>query len=549
MANPAAAYDAIIASVLAAGPGAAGGVEAAFAGVIGQVIAVAPPAAAVPDFTFPDNAAIRAELTSTPANWPVVITHHLDDFVVPQFQAIPDLPVPGASGAAATAWNTAPQIDKIVRKASDLSAFTPPPTNNLPKAVITRFDYKLHQLQPSPGDDIANGWQLVKAYTGGAGIPAAAHASQAAAVQTINNLAAFEGFCIRLASAITAASRARVSLAEALALWRTEGDLCVPYAETRRAAGAPTCDVIGNQIDKISLGDDTAEVFPGMHRGLWSYTLSHPRFIGRLPAGATPSTVSDAAKLMASIHWSIVAAGLDFFWQRIPVRWDNRAASVAAIGSFLNANHLARWSAGGSTAADLAAQYTLVLDDLVVSAAPHNRIVVAPTTPAALVALLLGEALIFFDLDTAGGRGPVLTPTAKLKYLAYHCQDHRHPTDVAEDKFTLMLVSAAVAAARGPAGALQLSLDAYARDPAFPKSAALKPLDFKKPAAARDPSVHLAAYGKLDAGGWWTAANLDNLADFILIAATPAPWEGWEELRGNMARYAKLRAFYDALLS
>jgi len=59
----------------------------------------------------------------------------------------------------------------------------------------------------------------------------------------------------------------------------------------------------------------------------------------------------------------------------------------------------------------------------------------------------------------------------------------------------------------------------------------------------------VAAYSKLAAGNWWTnPANLDNLADFMLVA-TSVQWRDWEELRGNMARFAKLRAYYDALLS
>jgi hypothetical protein len=543
--NPAAAYDAIIASVLAAAPGG-GAAEAAMIDVINGAVASSRPAP--PPFSFPADAAILAELTTTAANWRVVLKHHLDDFVLPQFEAIPDLTVPATRGAGAQAWNTAAQIDKVVRKASDV-AFTVPPTNSQPEAVVSRFDFKLHQLQETPGDDIANGWQLVKDYTSGAppAVPASALASQTEAFQAIKNLAAFEGFCIRLAAAVTAAGRAQVSLAETLALWRTEGDLLVPYSETRRAAGAPTCDV----INKIRLGFDTPEVFPLMKRGLWGYTLSHPRFIGLLPAGATPQIVSNFAKVQALVHWSIVAAGLDFFWQarniaRVP---NSRSASVAAIARFLNANHIARWGAGGSSTAVLEAECDAVLDDLVVTAAPHNRIVVAPTTPAALVALMLGEALIFFNLDTVAGKGPVVTPTEKLKYLSYHCQDHRHRTDVAQDKFTLMLVSAAVAAARGPAGALQTSLAPYTADPTFPTSAALKSLNFDTQPLTGDTSVHVAAYSKLAAGNWWTnPANLDNLADFMLVA-TSVQWRDWEELRGNMARFAKLRAYYDALLS
>src|SRR4051812_34799933 len=337
MPGPASAYDAIIAAVLASPQGAMGAAEAAFANVIaGAVPAVAPPANG---FAFAGNAAIRAELTNTRANWPVVIKHHLDDFVLPQYQQIPATAVAGVPGGAKVAWNTPARIDAITRKQADV-AFTEPATNDFARATVARFDFKLRQLQENPGDDIANGWKLVKDYTtGGNVVPAAAYSARPAAVQAINNLAAFEGFCIRLASAIGAADRAGVSLAETPALWRTEGDLPTPYSELRRSAGAgsppagapapgrrggvpptpypkrpgsagaPACDV----IPSISLGADTAEVFVSMQRGLWSFTYDRVIPTG-LPADAVQKThVEHAFRVYAFAHWSLVAAGLDFF--------------------------------------------------------------------------------------------------------------------------------------------------------------------------------------------------------------------------------------------
>jgi hypothetical protein len=543
MANPAGAYDAIIASVLASVPGA-GGAEAAFVDVIAGAVA---PAVSSAGFTFPTGAAIRAELTSAPAHWPVVIAHHLDDFVLPRWQAIPATAVAGALGGTKAAWNTPAQIDAIVRKQSDV-AFTLPATNSLSRANVSRFDFKLHQLQESPGDDIANGWQLVKDYSSAAPatVPPSAYSSQAAAVQAIRNLAAFEGLCIRLAGAIAAADRAGVSLSETLALWRTEGDLLAPYSNARRSARAPACDV----IPAISLGADTTEVFATMQFGLWSTTYDRLIATG-LPANAAQQAViDDAFRLRAFIHWSLIGAGLDFFWKNITVTYTDRAGTLESIAELLNRHHIFHAGTLADFKPAIKADCAAVLDDLVcvLPAAANQRVIVAPKTPSTLVAWALGEALIFAALDTATGQGPVVTPTPKLKYLAYHCQDHRHRTDVAQDKFTLMLVSGAVAAARGPAGALRTSLASYAADASFPKSADLGSLDFTTPAVSGDASGHLTAYQKLSDGGWWTTANVDSLADFILVA-TPAQWQGWDDLRGNMARYEKLRAYYDALLS
>lgn len=546
MPNAAAAYDAIIKSVLAGPQGPAGGVEAALMNVM-LGAAAAPAARVAPAFDFADNAAIRTQLTNSPANWPVVIKRHLDDFVLPQFQAIPSTPVAGAPGGAKVAWNTPEQIAKVLRNESAVT-FTAPATNDFAKAEVSRFDYKLHQLQPNPGGDIADAWQLVKAYTagGGAAVPASAHASQAAAVWTINQLAAFEGFCIRVAAAIAAAARADVSLAEALALWRTEGDLLVPYSEARQSARAPSGDV----IPSISLGANTNEVFATMQRGLWSFTYERLIRAGLPADAAQQKQVEDAFGLLAFVHWSLVAAGLDFFWKQIALDLGDRSKTVAAIADFLNGNHIGRTGTLTDFKPALAADCHAVLNDLVchLPSATTGRVIVAPTHPAPLVALVLGEALIFAELGSVNGQGPAVEPTPKLKYLAYHCQDHRHRTDVAQDKFTLMLVSAAVAAARTATGALKASLAPYAADATFPKSSGLKSLDFKTPVVGGDTSGHLAAYQKLADGGWWNATNLDNLADFIL-AAKAGQWVGWDDLRGNMARYQKLRAYYEALLS
>ncbi len=523
---------------------------AEFAGVLaGAVVAQAPPPGVFP---FPKNANILAELTNTASNWPVVIQHHIDDFVLPQFQAVPATAVSGKTGGAKVAWNTQAQVAKIVRNESDV-AFTPPPTNGLPLAVFARFDFKLHQLQDNPGHDIANGFQLVKDYFNAVPkkVPASAYSSQNVAMQSIKNLAAFEGFCIRLASAINAANRAGVSLAETLALWRTEGDLLAPWSDARRVAGAPTYDV----INAISLGGDTAEVFFSMKRGLWTFPYSMV-FSGDLPANAAEKLLVDNAfKLRAFHHWSLVTAGVDIFWQKVALNLNNRIGTVGALAGFLNDNHKARFGAAADDKLTRATDCNRVLDDLQVllPAVKTGRVIVAPVNPATLLSLMLGEALIFAELDTVAGKGPVVAPTPKLKYLAYHCQDHRHPTEPKKDKFTLMLVSAAVNAARGPAGALKTSLAPFVADrnpPLFPKPQDLKEVHFDSdvPLAIGDASGHLTGYQKLLAGGWFNPANLDNLADFMLVA-TPAQWAGWADLRGNMARYVKLLGYYEKLLS
>jgi hypothetical protein len=366
------------------------------------------------------------------------------------------------------------------------------------------------------------------------------------------NVAAFEGFCIRLTAAILAADRAQVSLAEALALWRTEGDLVAPYSEGRRAAGAPTYDVIKN----IALGDRTADVLFTMSRGMWSGTFS-----SAFPGEPLPTTLAqmrlkfDGIKLRAFAEWSLVLAGVDRFWQKIAVDLGNRTGTLNDTASFFDRNHVALFG-GASAVAARKAECNDILDNFIITATfgdLSERLIAAPNDnaafkPWALVWVVLGEALIFQSLNKAAGEGPVVEPTLRLKYLAYHCQDHRHDTDPTQDKFTLMLISATVSAARtGPAGAQKTALQAVA---GLPQPADLGTPDFTDPTQVLgDTANHQVAFTLLEAAGWWTStANLDWLTDFML-KATLVQWGGFGQLRGNMIRFANLLAYYTKLLT
>ena len=537
MPNPASAYDAIIAAVLAA-PGPAGPAEAAMAQVVaGAVPAPASPAAV---FAFPGDKEILAELTTSAANWPVVIKHHIDTFVLPQFQAIPNTAVRSTPASAGTAsWNTLAQLGVVSRYYGDVP-WTAPATNGFPKSIVQRRDYKLHQLHGVSSHDIVRGLQLVTAYVdGGNSVPAAAYASRAAALESIKNLAAFEGLCIRMASAVRAVERSDVSLSETLAMWRTEGDLLVPYSERRRKAGAPTCDSIAD----LSLATKN-EVLPSMSQGLWSFTY-RKMLPGPIPTDpADRALVVEAFRMTAFMQWWVATAGVDLFMGAIAFDLADRVATVDAIATFLDANRRAR--GGASSKPVLVTACSDVLDTLEVTlpAAPAGRVIVAPKDPSKLISFLLGEALVFSELNSAGGKGPVIEPTRSLRYLAYHCQDRRHPTDPAQDKFTLMVVSAAVAAARGPAGALKASLAPVVAN--LPASAALKKPLFNSDGIHGDTTAFVTAYQKLKDAGWWTPANLELLAQFMVTATNE--WAEWEEMRGNMARYVTLETYYEALL-
>jgi len=72
-----------------------------------------------------------------------------------------------------------------------------------------------------------------------------------------------------------------------------------------------------------------------------------------------------------------------------------------------------------------------------------------------------------------------------------------------------------------------------------------KPL-FKPDGIHGDTSHFVTAYQKLKDAGWWTPEHLELLAEFMMTATTA--WVDWDEMRGNMARYRTLRAYYESLL-
>ena len=509
----------------------------------GMVAAVAPP----PAPTLPAPSELDAQLTNNAANWTAAIAGYIDFHVRPRYQAVPATAVAGIPAAVPVAWNTESQLRKVL---SVPAAAPGPETNSLPLAIIGVLDWKLRHFQRA--DDVLKGLDLYIAYTGnGDVIPASATTSKVIAKRSMRDLGAFDAFLVRLSASINAAAIANVSLAEVLALYRTEGDLIAPISQRHLDDRLP----VNEKLEDISLGlIDSPNVFPTMERGLWSYpfSIAATRALSVRPDALpllvlTRTAAEQRAKCFALIHWMIVIAGLDFLSNQV-VSFDP-AAFRTVVTNFMDDNR-----GGGrapATMADMGARYDAVFADLTCTwpATAAGRIVVAPNTPVLLASFALTEGMLLLGLDKDKGKGPFIQPIPALKYFAYNLQHARSNVDKNRDRFIHALASAAVAAARSTNAkfaSLKAKLAPLIASPypaGLPNRLQLDP--------ERVSSEHVIVFDLLEAAPTSflsDAANVALLADFVLKAEL-ADWLTFDRNRGNLGRYQKSLAFYKRLLA
>lgn len=488
-----------------------------------------------------DYVELQAQLTTQPAQWRALIVGYLDDIVVPRYQAIPGTSVRGAPGSAARPWNDTPRILQALRPATALGTWPRPATNTLELAKVQHPDYMLRRLDGP--DDADSGFDLLGQYLSSHSLPAAATASKVAAAQSMRQLMALDAFLVRWSAAISTAAATDTSIAEVLALYRTEGGLIAPLSLKHVQQRRP----VSTQLADIHLTEPMkSRVLPTMRSGLWSdpaeAIFPAPRVFP--PSAADKPSFETVYKRLALMNWMLVIGGLDFVSQRVPSPATSEGLREA-VTDFMAWN---RFGHGG--AFDPAAQgvaYEALLTDFTVRwpADRGGRVAVVPATPERLVAFVLTEAMLFFGLDKDQGQGPFIEPPADLRYLAYNLQHARDNGFPERDRFIHLLASAAVAAK-------QQSSATFA-----PLKAALAPIALR-PKLEKDPQngpehadEHVEEFNKLSTppGAFLDdPANMALLADFVLRAGHDH-WKAFEKNRGNLARYRTLLAFYSALLA
>jgi hypothetical protein len=491
-------------------------------------------------FPLPDAVELQSQLTPQQQKWRELIVGYIDGHIAPRYRALPSDAVPGAPGAAAQRWDLPPRILQALAPSASVT-WTLPQTNHLPRAAVARPDYKLRGLHTR--DDVAAGFALLGQYLSSQSLPAWPTASKVAATQAMNQLAAVDAFLVRWSGAIAAAAASRTSLAEMLALYRTEGDLIAPVSDAHVEDRLPT----GEWLEDISMPEPhRSNIFPTMRRGLWSYRFDRllPSITSWPPGAALVAALEPLVKLLALFDWMVVMGGLDFVAQIVKALGDQR--SVESIRGVL-VEFMVENRFGHGLPADADAQEGVldaILDDIQVRWPVEitGRIVVAPETPQRLVAFVMTEAMLFFGLNKDWGQGPFIEPPASLRYLAYNLQHARSNSLPDDDRFIHLLASAAVAANRQSS-------------PTFATlKAQLAPLGLRE-LLRHDPKdrsdEHVEEFQKLSAppdAFLDDPANVDLLADFVL-RAEHGHWNAFEKNRGNLARFRTLLAFYSTLLA
>jgi hypothetical protein len=429
-----------------------------------------------------------------------------------------------------TLFNFAGRLGKLQRDPADI-VWTPPAANTLPKATPARMDHKLGRHF---GLSIRNAARIVSDYQNDPGHSWSFPANLAEAKKQYLELVALKAYYLRTMAAIQASTRASVPLAEALALYRKEGDLVVPLTKTHLEGRLPPFE---RQFD-FHLGRNKSLIKETMVHGLWSFSKQefHKRFKTAAIEAAGGREFGDLVAVIAFLHWHMIIVGFDFLTSIMPTGATMKEALVTylALGHHVRiANNLP------STASDRETEFDEQIENLAVFE-QNGRLIVVPDNVLMMLSHILTFGLLFTKL---AGRmevnGPFINPPAALLYLAHHTSDTRHRTDPHHDKFSWILASAAVALAKLPS-APSYCAAAYARVRTLGMPTELPGIPPGSKVASDDHAT--AATAVKDN---LTATEMDQFAQFVLRAEAPE-WNGFKDHRGNAASYARMRAYYDA---
>jgi len=490
---------------------------AAVTGVLRALIEAANPK---PLEIIADNAKLNAKLTNNSTTQRQVLKNLIEEIVI-------------LAETLENDYQFTPAKLQALQRDPSLVPWTPPAANTLPKATPERPDHKLGRFFQF---DIHNGLTIVQDFRTQNSWSYPTNLAEAR--QQCLELIALQGCYIRVTASIVAAGQAAVTLAEALALFRTEGDLVAPLPQWNLQQKYPPIETaLDFEFSSPPPVDVKLAIKPTMKHGLWS--LPKATFLVLLPkaAGASPELWEEAVKLLAFLHWHLVVAGLDFMFTKVWTGGDILEEYYAFGMALRTANGMSI----GSTRLEREASYDKQLDQLKFTE-KNGLLVVAPTDPVLLLSGILATALLLMKAPGKPGMdGPFILPVPALRYLAYNTQDTRHLTDPTKDKFSWVLASAAVALAKKPV------------PPDYCKAAhamvrALGFLTEKLPGVADGAKEASAKHGdvatKIKTN--FNETEMKELAQFIL-RAEPADWGSFRKHRSNAARYARLLAYYEVV--
>jgi hypothetical protein len=354
------------------------------------------------------------------------------------------------------------------------------------------------------------------------------------ATKQLVHLGALKGFFCRVLVAIRAAKAAGTTLAEAFALYRTEGNMVMPLDVEHMTKLLPPFERkfdfhYTDQAYRLGL-----KVM--MQNAAWSQTTD--AFVKANGRGG--GDFDTYVRANAFIDWHIIMVGFDYLGARFEAKKRVEDWTTTYIKFLMDVR-----IANGTPEADRAAVKTALETEASAIFMKLNkgetggRLFVTPSDPDGalrLASFILTQGLFFMK---AAGKpevdGPFIQPNKSLQYLAYNTS-HRRSMDPKEDLFSSVMASAAVA------------LTQLADAPAYCSNAftilGLAGLPNKLPSKS-ESDEHAAAAAKVKTA-LTDPAEMEEFAQFIL-RATAKEWKSYPENRGNLARYTRLLKHYTAL--
>ena len=423
-----------------------------------------------------------------------------------------------------------------------------PPAASLHGATIGNFAYRLDLDANSHPTAAARNMMLQPA----SAVADLALSGSLPMVETLTALRNLDDLIIRILGARTAALGVPgASLAEALALYRAEGNLAAPRSAASLADLIPPsvtpAEATSNQVQGIK-PNMTQLVCLFRVQDLPSRSLDDVKRLGLwlwlLQIAGHDALVSNAARYedWARENWSAVLGSTP----SSPFV-DDRSHRLTALKDGIVANVTGRTTTGRY----FSAPYR---DD--VQYAPGSVVALAPTDPVELVAFALEEGLALFQrlshpplgsLDL-GHRPDALTETDELSYVLYN---------LVMGGAEAFLTSAVIHAHRPGSEASPSLRSAIADDPGFGATmdqAAQRIRGLSKDQTRDDYWSDVQAW--LRAGGDHSVGKQRYrlVNDFVGSASGTGDWSSWNSPtlgspRGNAARYRQLREFYAAALS
>jgi hypothetical protein len=349
-------------------------------------------------------------------------------------------------------------------------------------------------------------------------------------IDAVRQLRRVDDILIRVLAAKQAALATGVPMAEAMALYRIEGNLDVPAGSSSLVGIVPSDSP--TPLSRVAhmpphpSNSDNARMFPHL---VWF--SRHSGFYGRFTIAFPPSSAAAmfALKEPALVDWFLHICGFDDLQTKVYAKAQDLSRPMRDMfAEWSEANWTAvRVPSTKVAAADRWDSLVNNLEARAVTTGATPAFSVTPKMPVTFVAGVLAEGLVLLR-----ARGS----TETFRYLSYNAGRNQ----------AYAIAIRGLIAARKTTGTRYKPLrDAIAADAAF--TVALTSLE-SRVRSERDTGRAVAELlsGRPDFVRWLSAdeaVKAPLLGDFLETASTTI-WPSWKEHRGNLSRFLQLLDYY-----